>query len=38
MAVITIRERGKIKKGFEATLAIEGNNYPITVSDPFSDR
>ncbi len=35
MAVIEIREQEKTETGFEATLIIEGNSYPITVSDPF---
>ncbi|MEN9565289.1 MAG: hypothetical protein RLZZ69_485, partial [Cyanobacteriota bacterium] len=38
MAVITIREQGKTETGFNATLVIEGNNYQITVSDPFAAR
>jgi tetratricopeptide (TPR) repeat protein len=38
MAVITIREQGKTETGFDATLAIEGNNYQITVSDPFKEK
>ena len=35
MAVITIREQSQTDTGFNATLVIEGSNYPITVSDPF---
>ncbi|MGL6344802.1 MAG: Tfp pilus assembly protein PilF, partial [Waterburya sp.] len=35
MAIITIREQGKTETGFNATLVINGNNYQITVSDPF---
>lgn len=35
MIVITIREQRKIDTDFDATLVMEGNNYPITVSDPF---
>ncbi|MEL4895033.1 CHAT domain-containing protein [Crocosphaera sp. Alani8] len=38
MTVITIREQGKTETGFNATLAIAGNNYNITVNDPFDDR
>ncbi|MGL6341158.1 MAG: Tfp pilus assembly protein PilF, partial [Waterburya sp.] len=38
MAVITIRELGQTETGFNATLVIEGNNYQITVSDPFEAR
>ena len=38
MAVITIREHSKTDKGFEATLAIAGNNYQITVQDPFAAK
>ena len=38
MAVITIREQSKTDTGFNATLAIEGNNYNITVSDPFKPK
>ncbi|MEO0848071.1 MAG: hypothetical protein AAFY50_16825 [Cyanobacteria bacterium J06648_1] len=32
----TIREQSQTATGFNATLVIEGNNYPITVSDPFT--
>ena len=35
MAVITIREQGQTEAGFNATLVIDGNNYSITVKDPF---
>ncbi len=35
MTVITIREQGKTETGFNAILAIAGNNYNITVNDPF---
>ncbi|MGL6344030.1 MAG: hypothetical protein ACRC80_33400, partial [Waterburya sp.] len=38
MAVITIREQGQTETGFNATLVIEGNNYQITVSDPFGAK
>ena len=38
MAVITIREQSKTETGFDTTLIIEGNNYQITVSDPFEAR
>ena len=38
MVVITIREQGKTETGFDATLAIAGNNYDITVSDPFEPQ
>ena len=38
MAVITIREQGQTDTGFNATLVIDGNNYNITVSDPFEVR
>ena len=36
MAVITIREQNTTETGFDATLVIEGNNYQITLSDPFT--
>ena len=35
MVTITIREQSQTDTGFNVTLVIEGNNYPITVSDPF---
>ncbi|MGK7893845.1 MAG: CHAT domain-containing protein [Xenococcus sp. (in: cyanobacteria)] len=38
MNVITIREQGQTKKGYNATLVIDGSNYNITVSDPFEAR
>ena len=38
MAVITIREQSQTEKGFNATLVIDGNNYNITVSDPFEPK
>ena len=38
MAVITIREQSPTDTGFDATLVIEGNNYNITISDPFEDQ
>lgn len=38
MAVITIRETEQTKTGFNATLVINGNNYNITVSDPFKPQ
>ncbi len=38
MAVITIREQGQTETGFNATLVIEGNNYQITVNDPFESK
>lgn len=38
MAVITIREQGQIEVGFNATLVIDGNNYSITVQDPFKPK
>ena len=38
MTVITIREQGQTETGFNATLVIAGNNYNITVSDPFEPR
>ena len=38
MAKIVIREQGKTKTGFNATLAIEEDSYEITVSDPFELR
>ena len=38
MAIITIREQSTIDTGFDATLVIEGNNYSITVTDPFQGK
>jgi hypothetical protein len=38
MTVITIREQGQTETGFKATLVIEGNNYQITVCDPFQAK
>lgn len=38
MAVITICEKVKTETGFDATLIIEGNSYPIIVSEPFNTR
>ena len=38
MAVITIREQSQTDTGFNATLVIDGNNYPTTVSDPFKEE
>ncbi|MDJ0903010.1 MAG: hypothetical protein QNJ55_29840 [Xenococcus sp. MO_188.B8] len=38
MAVITIREQGQTETGFNATLVIDGNNYNITVNDPFEPK
>ena len=38
MAVITIREQSQTDIGFNATLVIDGNNYSITVSDPFEEK
>ena len=38
MAVITIREQGQTEVGFNATLVIDGNNYSITVQDPFKPK
>ena len=38
MPIITIREKNHTEKGFEADLVLEGRgNYPITISDPFSE-
>ena len=36
MAVITIREQSPTETGFKVILDIAGNNYPITVKDPFA--
>ncbi len=38
MAVITIREQSQTETGFNATLVIDGNNYQITVQDPFTAK
>ena len=35
MAVITIREQSQTETGFNVTLVIQGDNYQITLSDPF---
>ena len=39
MALITIREVERTEKGFAAELVLEGRgNYPITITNPFTDR
>ncbi|MDJ0508898.1 MAG: tetratricopeptide repeat protein [Crocosphaera sp.] len=38
MSVIIIREEGKTETGFSAKLIINNQEYPITVSDPFTEK
>ncbi len=38
MQIITIRERQKTATGFEASLIIDGGEYPITITDPFTTQ
>lgn len=38
MPVITVREEQVTKEGFEATLIINHQEYPITITDPFSQK
>ncbi len=38
MPVITIREEGKTETGFEATLRFAGEEYFVTITEPFTTK
>lgn len=38
MSLITIREKQATDNGFEATLIINHQEYPITITDPFTQK